>query len=98
MQNMKNLSFYSLSVLDFIEESKRWDKNCFIENVYTHKEELKQLDIDNPESVYYGCGWEINHLIDFCRKILWYNETQVYPAGMSPEDYSRMKEIFSRYI
>ena len=90
---MYSLKFYSLSVLDFIEESKAWDKNNFISNVYTHKEELKKLDVENPESAYFGCGCEIWHLIDFCRKILWYNETQVFPAGMTNEDYEKMMKI-----
>ena len=91
------MKFVSLSVLDFIKESEQWSANDFIANVYIHKEELKALDVDNPESIYYGCGKEIWHLIDFCRKILWYNETQVYPAGMTDEDYNKMMTIFARY-
>ena len=94
---MAQLKFKSLSVLDFIEESKSWDKDNFIPNVYTHKEELKRLDVENPESIYFGCGREIWHLIDFCRKFLWYNETQVYPNGMTNEDYEKMMKIFERY-
>lgn len=95
---MTKLKFYSLSVLDFIEESENWNKDTFINNVYVHKEELKTLEVDNPESPYFGCGKEIWHLIDFCRKILWYNETQVYPAGMSKDDFDRMMTIFARYV
>ena len=94
---MSKLVFKSLSVLDFVEESKGWDFDHFIENVALHKEELKELDVDNEESPYYGCGCEIWHLIDFCRKILYFNQYQCTPGGMSEEDFNRLKEVFRRY-
>ncbi len=89
------MKFHSLSVLDFIDEAKQWDKDSFIRNTYSHKEELKKLDVDNIESAYYGCGREIWHLIDFCRKILYYTEYSSYPAGMSNEDYSKMIDLLA---
>lgn len=94
---MNKLHFKSLSVLDFIEESKDWDADNFIRNVYIHKEDLKKLDTTNKESIYYGCDKEIWHLIDFCRKILYYNEYHSDPAGISDEDYTRLKDLFHRF-
>lgn len=94
---MSKLVFRSLSVLDFIEESKRWDADHFIPNVTLHKEELKKLDVDNEESPFYGCGREIWHLIDFCRKIIYFNQYNSEPGGISEEDFNRLKEIFRRY-
>lgn len=93
------LRFKSLSVLDFIKEAEEWDGADFINNCYTHKEQLKKLDVDSLESVYFGCGCEIWHLIDFLRKCLFFNETGgKYPAGMGDEDYQRMVTLFKRFV
>lgn len=96
---MNKLNFYSLSVLDFIKEAEEWNGADFINNCYIHKEELKKLDVDSPESLYFGCGHEIWHLIDFLRKCLFFNETGgKYPAGMGDEDYQRMVTLFKRFV
>lgn len=96
---MTLLKFKSLSVLDFINESEEWNGTDFIQNCYIHKEELKQLDVDSPESIYFGCGGEIWHLIDFLRKCLFFNDTGgKYPGGMKEEDYRRMVTIFKRFV
>lgn len=96
---MQNLKFQSLSVLDFISESETWSAADFITNCYIHKEELKQLDVDSPDSIYRGCGREIWHLIDFLRKCLFFNQTGgKYPWGMEKEDYKKMVAIFKRFV
>ncbi len=96
---MTKQKFRSLSVLDFIRESEDWNGAEFINNCYIHKEELKQLDVESPESIYWGCGQEIWHLIDFLRKCLFFNDTGgAYPAGMDDEDYQRMVNIFKRFV
>lgn len=89
------MKYYSLSVLDFIDEAKQWDKDSFLRKTNFHKEELKKLDVNSIDSVYFGCSREIWHLIDFCRKILYYNEYFSYPAGMSDEDYSKMIDLLA---
>lgn len=96
---MTKLQFQSLSVLDFISEAETWSAADFINNCYIHKEELKQLDVDSPDSIYRGCGREIWHLIDFLRKCLFFNETGgKYPAGMGEEDFQKMVTIFKRFV
>lgn len=95
---MINLNFYSLTVLDFFEESKGWKEEDFIQNCQTHKKELENIRILRKHHRYYGCKFEIDHLIDFLRKLLWFNQSDgTYPAGMSQNDYDMMIEIFKRY-
>lgn len=91
------MKFKSLSVLDFIEESKEWPKEDFIKNCYIHKEDLKKLDVDDKDSVYFGCGLAIWDLIKFLRNILFFNESQKYPATMNKDEFKQMIEIFNRY-
>jgi hypothetical protein len=92
------LKFYSLSVVDFFEESKSWEGNEFIQNCITHKKELENIRILRKHHRYYGCRLEIEHLIDFLRKLLWFNQSDgTYPAGMSQKNYDLMIEIFKRY-
>ena len=96
---MNKLKFKSLSVLDFIKEAESWDANEFIPNCIIHKEELKKLDVDDPESIYYGCGCEIWHLIDFLRKCLWFNQTNGGdPANMDEYDYQKMIALFKHFV
>lgn len=94
---MDTLSFKSLSVLDFMEESKKWKTEDFLNNVRTHKEELKKLTISEPSSLYYGCRFEIMHLTDFLKKLLFYYDYHTVPYGISDEDYARIKELHSRH-
>ena len=89
-----NMRFYSLTVLDFFEESKEWKEEDFILNCQRHKKELEEIRILRKHNRYYGCRLEIGHLISFLKKLLW-NGT--YPAGMSQDDYNLMIEIFRRY-
>jgi len=92
------LEFYSLTVLDFFEESKTWKKEEFIANCTIHKKELENIRILRKHNRYYGCKLEIEHLIDFLRKLLWFDQSDgTYPAGMSQDDYDLMIEIFKRY-
>lgn len=92
------LEFYSLTVLDFFEESKTWKEEEFIANCTIHKKELENIKILRKHNKYYGCRLEIWHLIDFLRKLLWFNKSDgTYPAGMSQDDYDLMIEIFKRY-
>lgn len=92
------LEFYSLTVLDFFEESKTWKEEEFIENCRRHKKELENIRILRKHNKYYGCRLEIWHLIDFLRKLLWFNQSDgTYPAGMSQDDYDLMIKIFKRY-
>ena len=93
-----HLKFYSFTVLDFFEESKNWKEEEFIANCYKHKLELESIRILRKHNRYYGCKLEIKHLIDFLRKLLWFNNSGgTYPAGMSRDDYNLMIEIFKRY-
>ena len=93
-----NMRFYSLTVLDFFEESKEWKEEEFIQNCIKHKKELEDIRILRKHHRYYGCRLEIGHLIDFLRKLLWFNQSDgTYPAGMSQKDYELMIEIFKRY-
>lgn len=92
------LEFYSLTVIDFFEESKTWKEEEFIENCRRHKKELENIRILRKHNKYYGCRLEIWHLIDFLRKLLWFNQSDgTYPAGMSQDDYDLMIKIFKRY-
>lgn len=92
------LEFYSLTVLDFFEESKTWKEEEFIANCTIHKKELEDIRILRKHNRYYGCRLEILHLINFLRKLLWFNQSDgTYPAGMSQDDYDLMIEIFKRY-
>ena len=92
------LEFYSLTVLDFFEESKTWKEEEFIENCRRHKKELENIRILRKHNKYYGCRLEIWHLIDFLRKLLWFNQSDgTYPAGMSQDDYDLMIKIFKSY-
>ena len=92
------LEFYSLTVLDFFEESKTWKEEEFITNCTIHKKELEDIRILRKHNRYYGCRLEILHLIDFLRKLLWFNQSDgTYPAGMSQDDYVLMIKIFKRY-
>lgn len=92
------MEFYSLTVLDFFEESKTWKEEEFIENCRRHKKELENIRILRKHNRYYGCWLEIWHLIDFLRKLLWFNQSDgTYPAGMSQDDYDLMIKIFKRY-
>ena len=92
------LEFYSLTVLDFFDESKTWKEEEFIENCRRHKKELENIRILRKHNKYYGCRLEIWHLIDFLRKLLWFNQSDgTYPAGMSQDDYDLMIKIFKRY-
>lgn len=92
------LEFYSLTVLDFFEESKTWKEEEFIANCIRHKKELENIRILRKHNRYYGCRLEIWHLIDFLRKLLWFNQSDgAYPAGMSQNDYDLMIKIFKRY-
>lgn len=92
-----NLNFYSLTVLDFFEESKNWKEEEFIFNCQIHKQELENVRILRKHNKFYGCKLEIEHLIDFLKKIIWFNKNPKYPAGMKRDDYSLMIEIFRRY-
>jgi hypothetical protein len=40
------LEFYSLTVLDFFEESKTWNEEEFIANCIRHKKELENIFMD----------------------------------------------------
>jgi hypothetical protein len=92
------LEFYSLTVLDFFEESKTWNEDEFIANCIRHKKELENIRILRKHNKYYGCRLEIWHLIDFLRKLLWFNQSGgTYPAGMGQDDYDLMIKIFKRY-
>lgn len=59
---------FSLSVLDFFEESKQWSEADFIVNCQLHKNELEDIRILRKHNRYYGCKKEIEHLIDFLKK------------------------------
>lgn len=90
------LEYYSLTVLDFFEESKTWKEEEFIANCIRHKKELENIRILRKHNKYYGCRLEIWHLI--LRKLLWFNQSDgTYPAGMSQDDYDLMIKIFKRY-
>lgn len=92
------LEFYSLTVLDFFEESKTWKEEEFIANCIRHKKELENIRILRKHNRYYGCKLEIEHLIDFLIKLLWFDQSDgTYPAGMSQDDYDLMIKIFKRY-
>ena len=103
MENTKfgvnmNMRFYSLTVLDFFEESKEWKEEDFILNCQMHKMELEEISILRKHNRYYGCRLEIGHLISFLKKLLWFNQSNgTYPAGMSQDDYILMIVIFRRY-
>ena len=92
-----DLKFYSLTVIDFFEESKSWQAEEFILNCQDHKKELEEISIRRKNNRYYGCRLEIGHLIDFLRKLLWFNLSGIYPAGMRRDDYELMIKIFKRY-
>lgn len=93
-----NITFYSLTVLDFFEESKEWGKEEFIQNCQKHKKDLENIRILRKHHRYYGCRLEILHLIDFLRKLLWFIQSDgTYPAGMSSKDYELMTKILERY-
>lgn len=92
-----DLKFYSLTVIDFFEESKSWQAEEFILNCQDHKKELEEISIRRKNNRYYGCRLEIGHLIDFLRKLLWFNLSGIYPAGMRRDDYELMINIFKRY-
>lgn len=92
-----NLYFYSLTVLDFFEESKNWKEEEFIYNCQIHKQELENIRILRKHNRFYGCKLEIEHLIDFLRKLLWFNNNPKYPASMKRDDYNLMIEIFRRF-
>ena len=92
------MEFNSLTVLDFFEDSETWKEDEFIENCRRHKKELENIRILRKHHRYYSCRLEIEHLIDFIRKLLWYNQSDgTYPAGMSQSDYELMIKIFKRY-
>lgn len=91
------LEFYSLTVLDFFEESKGWEEEEFIHNCIRHKQELENVRIIRKHNRYYGCKFEIEHLIDFLKKLVWFNSNPTYPGRMKEEDYNLMIEIFKRY-
>lgn len=94
---MMNLNFYSLTVLDFFEESKNWKEEEFIYNCQIHKQELENVRILRKHNKFYGCKLEIEHLIDFLKKIIWFNGNPKYPGGMKRDDYGLMIEIFRRH-
>ena len=62
-----NMRFYSLTVLDFFEESKEWKEEDFILNCQMHKKELEEIRILRKHNRYYGCRLEIGHLISFLK-------------------------------
>ena len=84
-------------MLDFFEESKDWKEEDFIHNCMEHKEELENVKILRKHNRFYGCKLEIEHLIDFLKKLIWFNRNSCYPGGMKEDDYDLMIEIFRRY-
>lgn len=76
-----NLSFYSLTVLDFFEESKNWKEEEFIYNCQIHKQELENVRILRKHNKFYGCKFEIEHLIDFLKKLYGLIVIQNIPLG-----------------
>lgn len=95
--NISSLTFRSLTVLDFFEESKAWKEEDFISNCQIHKRELEEIRILRKHHRYYGCKMEVEHLIGFLRNLLWFNSNSHYPATMKEDDYKLMIEIFQRY-
>ncbi len=93
---MISLQFYSLTVLDFFDESRDW-KEEFIYNCQVHKNELENIRILRKHNRYYGCRLEIEHLIDSLKKLIWFNSNAHSPAGMREDDYNLMIKIFRRY-
>ncbi len=94
---MISLQFYSLTVLDFFDESKGWKEEEVIYNCQVHKNELENIRILRKHNRYYGCRLEIEHLIDFLKKLIWFNSNAHSPAGMREDDYNLMIKIFRRY-
>lgn len=98
---MDNLQFKSLSVLDFIAELENYDIKCKSDLIFyitNHKEKLKKiLKTITPDSPYYGCELEIEHLVDFCKKLLYYIQSKSEPFGVSTEDFDRIKDILNHY-
>lgn len=93
-----NFLFKSLSVRDFVDESDKWESDELIQNVKKHTIELEKLLTEmTQDSPYYGCILEIQHLIDFCKKLLYYNTYKTEPAGVSPEDFLSIKKILNRH-
>ena len=68
--NISSLTFRSLTVLDFFEESKAWKEEDFISNCQIHKRELEGVRILRKHHRYYGCKMEVEHLIGFLRNLL----------------------------
>lgn len=95
--NISSMTFRSLTVLDFFEESKEWKEEDFISNCQLHKQQLEEISILRKHNRYYGCKKEIEHLIDFLRNLLWFNRNPHTPASMTEDDYKLMIEIFQRY-
>lgn len=91
------MRFKSLSLKDFIEESKEWSKEDFLPNVVLHGTELKNLDVDNKDSIYWGCRESVWDLIDFLRKVVNFKQHEVYPIGMTEDNFRIMIDILNRY-
>ena len=92
------LTFPILSVLDFMESSKDWSMDVFESNVVTLKNELKDIECEDTSNPYYPCRKEIEHLIGFLRKLLYFNQYGgAYPTDITKEDYNRIKEVIKRY-
>ena len=49
------MRFYSLTVLDFFEESKEWKEEDFIINCQKHKNDLEEIRILRKHNSFYGC-------------------------------------------
>ena len=92
--DLKEIS--SLSVLDFVYDTKDMNENDFIVHAETLKLKLKQLPIAKGQE-FHCMQLEIEHLIDFIRQVCWRLEQGIEPALLKERDMENYKEIIARY-
>ena len=91
-----DMRFKSLSVVDFMEESKAWNGPEFLKNVYNHKNDLQNLKIEK-DSLLFGCRAEVAHLIRFLDSLILYNNSGEL-GELSDDDYCNEQEIYERLV
>lgn len=94
MFNKNNLR--AVSVLDFVAETEGMSEQEFIVFAESLKLKLKQLVWDEWENINPIMA-EVDHLIDFIRKVCWCLYYQRYPGGLQDYDVPLFKKIMARY-
>lgn len=92
--NLKEIS--SLSVLDFVYDTKDMNEKDFIVHAETLKLRLKQLPVAKGQELH-CMQLEIEHLIDFIKQVCWRLEQGTEPALLKARDVENYKEIITRY-